>query len=90
MKKKYDPGFKIFAKIDVNGPNTHPVYQYLRMYSSLYNEEKGVTGVIPWNFSKFLLDSYGNIISYYEPKVEPIAIKEDIMQLLYQKGRSGL
>ena len=77
--KKYNVKFKMFMKVDVNGPNTHEVYQYLRMYSQLYDEKKGVTGVVPWNFSKFLLDSWGNIIAYYEPKIEPIAIKQDII-----------
>ena len=56
---KYGAEFPIFEKIEVNGPNCHPVYNYLRTYSSLYMKDKKVASEIPWNFAKFLVDSKG-------------------------------
>ena len=46
----------MFSKIEVNGPNAHPVYQFLRKNSELYNEQEKVAGEIPWNFTKFLVN----------------------------------
>ena len=70
----------MFSKIDVNGPNTHPVYQYLRFYSSLNN--KGYISFISWNFTKFLLDRNGKVIKMYSHKEEPKQMEEDIKLLL--------
>ena len=49
---KFGVKFPMFAKIEVNGPNTHPVYEHLK------NEAPGVLGTkgIKWNFTKFLVD----------------------------------
>lgn len=53
----YGVSFSMFEKIDVNGENTHPIYKYLK------TEAKGVMGEkIKWNFTKFLVDSKGNVI----------------------------
>lgn len=50
----YDVTFPLFAKIDVNGPNTHPLYQFLK------NEKSGLFGErIKWNFPKFLVIEKG-------------------------------
>lgn len=65
----------ISEMIDVNGPNTHPVYQYLRWNSSL-NAKQGSdkpqqVKEIPWNYAKFLVDANGNVISFYPPATKP-------------------
>jgi len=60
--------FDIFAKIDVNGPDTHPVYQKLK---------SGAGADIKWNFAKFLI-SNGETIKRYEPTTSPKAILPDI------------
>jgi glutathione peroxidase len=49
----------MFAKTDVNGPNAHPVYQFLRFHSSLYSAKDKVASEIPWNFAKFLVNAEG-------------------------------
>lgn len=73
----YGVSFTMFEKIDVNGKNAHPLYKYLK------NEAKGLLSKeIKWNFTKFLIDSEGNIVKRYAPTVEPLNIKDDIENLL--------
>ena len=67
----------MFQKIDVNGGNAHPLYQFLK------NEKKGLLSKeIKWNFTKFLVDKQGNIVKRYGPAVKPLSIEEDIKKLL--------
>lgn len=74
---KYDTSFKTFAKIDVNGENEDPLYEYLK------NEKGGLAGKkIKWNFTKFLVDSEGNVVKRYAPTTEPKDIEKDIVKLL--------
>lgn len=73
----YGVSFTMFGKIDVNGKNAHPLYKYLK------NEAKGLLSKeIKWNFTKFLIDSEGNVVKRYAPTVEPLKIKDDIEKLL--------
>ncbi|MBY6931927.1 glutathione peroxidase [Clostridium botulinum] len=73
----YGVSFNMFEKIDVNGKNTHPIYQYLK------NETKGVLSKeIKWNFTKFLIDVERNVIKRYAPITSPLKIKDDIEKLL--------
>ena len=73
----YGVSFTMFEKIDVNGKNANPLYTYLK------NEAKGLLSrEIKWNFTKFLIDSNGNVIKRYAPTVEPLKIKADIENLL--------
>ena len=68
----------MFGKIDVNGRNAHPLYQYLR------SKKFGIgnSGIIKWNFTKFLLDRKGDVVNRYAPNVEPEKLKDRIEQLL--------
>ena len=70
--------FPLFAKIDVNGKNTHPLYKYLK------KEASGVLGseAIKWNFTKFLIDKNGKVIKRYAPSTKPSSIEQDIKELL--------
>ena len=72
----------MFEKIEVNGVNCHPIYNYLRSNSKLYDDKKGTAGEIPWNFAKFLVNAQGKVISYYEPRKFPDDIRSDIEKLL--------
>ena len=72
----------MFKKIEVNGPNTHPVYQFLRSNSSLYDETKQVATEIPWNFSKFLVNREGKVIGFYPPTTAPVDLKKTIQDEL--------
>tara|TARA_R110000868_G_scaffold202649_4_gene450352 strand:- start:3644 stop:4126 length:483 start_codon:yes stop_codon:yes gene_type:complete len=70
--------FPMFAKVDVNGTNTHPVYEYLK------EELPGALGTkaIKWNFTKFLIDKDGHPIKRYAPQDKPEALEDDIKKLL--------
>lgn len=69
--------FDLFKKIDVNGENALPLYQYLK------DEKKGLFGRdIKWNFTKFLVDRDGNVIRRFAPAVEPVKMEKDIVKLL--------
>jgi len=73
----YGVSFPMFAKVDVNGKDAHPLYQWLR------GEAGGLLGgAIKWNFTKFLLNREGRVVRRYAPTVEPSAIEEDIKALL--------
>lgn len=74
---KLKNSFKPFAKIEVNGRNTHPLYQWLK--KSTFN----VFGSqIKWNFTKFLVNREGKVVKRYAPTVLPEAIASDIQKLL--------
>jgi glutathione peroxidase len=77
-RTSYDVKFPLFAKVDVNGPNAHPLYAWLK------SKAKGVLGTegIKWNFTKFLIDRNGQVVSRYAPTTKPEAIKSDIEDLL--------
>lgn len=66
--------FPLFAKIDVNGPKAHPVYEFLK------NSKPGFLGMksIKWNFTKFLIDRTGRPIKRYSPQTAPSVIEKDI------------
>ena len=74
----YGVSFPMFAKIEVNGEGTHPLYAFLK------KEKPGLLGSqgIKWNFTKFLTDRDGNVVARYAPKDEPAAIATDIEKLL--------
>jgi len=73
----YGVSFTMFEKIEVNGSNAHPLYKYLK------SEAKGlISKEIKWNFTKFLIDSDGNVIKRYGPTTNPLSIKSDIEELL--------
>lgn len=74
----YGVSFPMFSKIDVNGPDTHPLFEHLK------SEAKGVLGSqkIKWNFTKFLVDQNGKVLQRYAPNTEPKDITDDIKALL--------
>ena len=74
----YGVSFPMFAKIEVNGEGTHPLYAFLK------KAKKGLLGSegIKWNFTKFLVGKDGRPIARYAPNVEPAAIASDIEKAL--------
>ncbi|NPU09409.1 glutathione peroxidase [Bradyrhizobium sp. 83002] len=74
---KYDVTFPLFAKIDVNGAEAHPLYKFLK------GEKTGLLGsAIKWNFTKFLVDRAGHVVSRHAPTTTPEALKKEIEALL--------
>jgi glutathione peroxidase len=74
----YDVTFPLFAKIEVNGAGTHPLYVWLK------GEKAGIFGTeaIKWNFTKFLVDRSGQVVQRYAPRDTPEKIDEDVSALL--------
>jgi len=77
-QKTYEVEFDMFAKVDVNGDNTEPLYKFLK------KEQGGFLWMdsIKWNFTKFLVDKEGNVIKRYGSSTKPAEINEDIKKLL--------
>ncbi len=96
-KATFDVTFPVLSKIEVNGPDAHPLYQYLRTqapgdfgpsYGRFYEAiskirpEANGTDEIKWNFTKFLAGRDGTVIKRYEPPVPPADIKADLENYL--------
>jgi len=70
----YGISFPLFAKIDVNGSRTHPLYRYLK------SQRRGFLGreTIAWNFTKFLVGRNGEVLRRYSPRQTPEKIEKDV------------
>lgn len=77
----YGVTFPMFAKIEVNGPNTHPIFKYLKeRLGGLFGSR------IKWNFTKFLLDEQGRPLKRYAPITKPDQIEKDLVKLFSKKA----
>jgi len=74
----YGVSFPMFAKIEVNGPGAHPLYRWLT------RQKRGIfgTGRIKWNFTKFLVDRAGKVVTRFAPTTKPEDLDEPIRRLL--------
>ena len=77
-EKNFGVTFPMFEKVDVKGPDAHPLFRYLT------DEARGLLGTrsIKWNFTKFLVDRNGKVLERYAPKTKPEEIVGDIERLL--------
>lgn len=77
-EKNFGVSFPLFAKVEVNGANAHPLFQHLK------REAPGVLGTqrIKWNFTKFLVGRDGSVLKRYAPQTRPEEIAGDIDSLL--------
>jgi glutathione peroxidase len=74
---KYDVTFPLFAKIEVNGANAHPLFKLLK------HEKSGLLGgAIKWNFTKFLINRDGEVTERFAPTATPESIAPKIEALL--------
>jgi glutathione peroxidase len=76
-QKNYGVTFPMMSKVEVNGDDAHPLYQWLR-------KEKGglLGGKIKWNFTKYLVGKDGQVIDRYAPTTKPEKISGDIEKAL--------
>lgn len=82
----YHVTFPMFSKIDVNGPGTHPLYEYLKDASATVdgndeNHSGSEQNDIKWNFTKFLINQQGQVVRRFESKVKPSETADDIDKL---------
>jgi glutathione peroxidase len=77
-ERNYGVTFPMFAKVDVNGDDTAPLYKFLK------SERPGLLGseAIKWNFTKFLVDRQGRVVARYAPNDTPESIAADVEKLL--------
>ncbi|MGN6666275.1 MAG: glutathione peroxidase [Trinickia sp.] len=77
-EKNFGVTFAMFEKIDVKGPDAHPLFDYLT------GERRGLFGTrnVKWNFTKFLVDRQGNVLERFAPKTKPEEIAGRIEALL--------
>jgi glutathione peroxidase len=76
-ESKYDVTFPMFEKIEVNGGNAHPLFNYLK------GARSGLLGPsIKWNFTKFLVDRAGKVVARHAPTASPQGLKREIEALL--------
>ncbi len=75
---KYDVTFPVFAKVDVNGAGTHPLYAHLKVAA------RGTLGTqaIKWNFTKFIVDRTGTNVKRYSFFAKPKSLESDIEERL--------
>jgi glutathione peroxidase len=74
----YGVNFPVFAKINVNGKDAHPLFKYLRK-----QKKAGLLGdAIKWNFTKFLVDRQGNVVERFAPNTNPAELAPEIEKLL--------
>lgn len=78
----YQVKFPVFSKVEVNGPNAHPLFEHLK------KEEKGVLGTeaIKWNFTKFLVGRNGEVLKRFASTTNPKSIEPEIEGALTQKA----
>lgn len=74
----YEVSFPLFAKLEVNGKEAHPLFQHLK------KQARGLLGseAIKWNFTKFLVDRDGRVVRRYAPTDTPESIERDVAALL--------
>lgn len=73
----YGVTFPLFEKIEVNGDNTHPLFQFLK------DAQPGLLGKdIKWNFTKFLINRDGEVVNRFAPNTEPESLRSKIEALL--------
>ncbi len=82
-EKNFGVTFPMFSKVEVNGPESHPLYEFLK------TSARGIFGTkkIKWNFTKFLIGRDGHVIRRYGPTVKPEVISKDITTLLSSDGK---
>ncbi len=75
---QYDVTFPMFAKVEVNGDDAHPLYKWLK------SKGKGILGseAIKWNFTKFLVDADGQVVKRYASTDTPQKIAVDTLAQL--------
>ncbi|XP_034177335.1 synaptotagmin 14 isoform X6 [Osmia lignaria lignaria] len=71
--QKYNVTFDVFEKIDVNGDNAHPLWKWLKTQASGF-----MTDNIKWNFTKFIINKEGKVVSRFAPTTDPLQMESEL------------
>lgn len=72
--KQFNVTFDMFAKIDANGENAHPLWKWLKKQTDGSD--------IQWNFAKFVVDRQGHVVERFSPKTEPLEMEDTLKKYL--------
>ena len=77
-KKNFGVTFPLFSKIDVNGSNSNPLFEFLK------SEKPGIfnTKGIKWNFTKFLVDPSGKVLKRFSPNEDPMSFESQVVNVI--------
>jgi len=70
--------FIVLERLNVNGSTTHPLFHFLKRFSSLYRPKRGRSVPIPWNFSKFLVNKAGRVVEFRGPTVSALDLEAQV------------
>ncbi|MGO2478243.1 MAG: glutathione peroxidase [Pseudoalteromonas sp.] len=73
-QQQFNVSFPILSKVMVNGPETHPLFKYLKAHTRGIAQNRA----IKWNFTKFLINSKGQLSVRYAPRTKPETLKQVI------------
>lgn len=73
-QQQFNVSFPVFSKVMVNGPDAHPLFNYLKTHTRGIAQNRA----IKWNFTKFLINSKGQLSVRYAPRTKPEALKQVI------------
>lgn len=73
-QQHFNTSFEIFSKVMVNGPDTHPLFNYLKSHTRGISQNRA----IKWNFTKFLINAQGQLVARYAPRTKPDTLKHVI------------
>ena len=77
-QKHFAINFEVFDKVMVNGPDTHPLFSYLKSHTRGIAQNRA----IKWNFTKFLVNAQGQLIARYAPRTKPESLHSVIRSSL--------
>jgi len=87
--RKFGFEFDVYDKIDVNGPDAHPLYKYLKKAQPISAPGSLPTrpnGDIEWNYTKFIIDRNGQAVKRLKPSFDPLGSESDVRLLLAGKA----
>eukprot|EP00878_Enallax_costatus_P036590 GHUV01041106.1.p1 GENE.GHUV01041106.1~~GHUV01041106.1.p1 ORF type:complete len:202 (+),score=53.06 GHUV01041106.1:197-802(+) len=90
--RKFGFEFDVFDKIEVNGPNAHPLYKFMRQQQPVSSPgaarpvPRGGPGAIEWNYTKFLVNTEGQAVQRYKPGFDPLDFEGDVRLVLAGKS----
>lgn len=91
--RKFGFEFPVMDKVEVNGPNVHPIYRVLKAQQPVSLPSSGLispgeVGRIEWNYTKFIVDGTGKAVKRYKPAFDPLDFEGDVRLLV--AGKSAL
>lgn len=82
--KHFNITYEVFAKVYVNGPDAHPLFNYLKSHTRGIAQSRA----IKWNFTKFLIDGEGQLVARYAPRTKPESLANAVQSCLLKMPKT--